>query len=181
VHEQLLSSAIVTARFALRAPTEADAAAIARAHTESWQTSYRGILPDSILDRIDVGQRADSRRRVLRDRSVFQLVAYDTTHGDIVGFCDAGRSRRGAAQAGEVYAIYIVDRAKRHGLGVEMFARVRAYLAANAMSSMIVWVLDHNVHARRFYEAIGGRLGPQLRTTVGGFGVVEQAYVWDRV
>src|SRR5438309_1171171 len=76
-------------RFGLREASVDDADGIARAHTASWRTSYRGILPDTILDRIDVGQRVTTRRQILRDRSVFQLVAYDLTHGDIVGFCDA--------------------------------------------------------------------------------------------
>jgi GNAT superfamily N-acetyltransferase len=166
-------------RFAVREAVLADAEGIARAHTDSWRTSYRGILPDSVLDRIDVGQRTSSRRRILADRSVFQLVAYDLTHGDIVGFCDAGASRRRFPYAGEVYAIYLIHRAKRHGLGREMFRRVGAWLLANELRSMIVWVLDDNAHARRFYEAMGGRLGPRLATRVGGFPVVEQAYVWD--
>ncbi len=168
-------------RFAIREATSADAEGIARAHTASWQASYRGILPDVVLDRIDVGQRVETRRKILRDRSVFQLVAYDVTHGDIVGFCDAGPSRRHVPVAGEVYAIYLVQHAKRHGLGAEMFERVQAWLVASSMRSMIVWVLDNNHHARRFYEAMGGRPASRIQSRVGGFPVVEMSYVWDRL
>lgn len=168
-------------RFAIREATEHDAEGIARAHTASWQASYRGILPDQLLDRIDVGQRVETRRRILRDRSVFQLVAYDLTHGDIVGFCDAGPSRRHVPFAGELYAIYLVQHAKRHGLGQEMLDRVQAWLVAREMRSMIVWVLDNNHHARRFYEAMGGRAGARLDTRVGGFPVTELSYVWERL
>jgi GNAT superfamily N-acetyltransferase len=168
-------------RFAVREATLDDAEGIARAHTASWQTSYRGILPDTVLDRIDVGQRAETRRRILRDRSIYQLVAYDITHGDIVGFCDAGPARRHVPYAGELYAIYLIDRAKRYGLGQEMMERVQAQLARDAMRSMIVWVLDNNHHARRFYEAMGGRMGSRLQSTVGGFPVIELSYVWDRL
>jgi GNAT superfamily N-acetyltransferase len=168
-------------RFAIREATPDDAEGIARAHTASWQMSYRGILPDVVLDRIDVGQRVETRRKILRDRSVFQLVAYDVTHGDIVGFCDAGPSRRHVPFAGEVYAIYLVQHAKRYGLGAEMFERVQAWLVAGAMRSMIVWVLDNNHHARRFYEAMGGRSASRWQSTVGGFPVVELSYVWDQL
>ena len=168
-------------RFAVREAVYEDAEGIARVHTDSWQTSYRGILPDTVLDRIDVGQRAESRRKILRDRSLFQLVAYDVTHGDIVGFCDAGASRRHVPYKGEVYAIYLAHRAKRHGLGQEMFDRVKAWLVANQMPSMIVWVLENNHHARRFYEAMGGMSGGRLRTTVAGHPVVELSYIWDRL
>lgn len=167
-------------RFAIREATLDDAAAIARAHTESWRTSYRGILPDTLLDRIDVGQRTETRKKILRDAAVFQLVAYDLSHGDIVGFCDAGPARRKVALSGEVYALYLVHHAKRHGLGTQMFERAHQWLHANGMPSLIVWVLDNNHHARRFYEAMGGRAATTLNTSVGGFPVIEQSYVWDR-
>jgi GNAT superfamily N-acetyltransferase len=168
-------------RFAIREATLADAEGIARSHTLSWQTSYRGILPDSVLDLIDVGQRASSRRQILRDDSIFKLVAYDVTHGDIVGFCDAGPSRRPGPWAGEVYAIYIEHHAKRHGLGLEMFERTSAWLRAKQMPSLIIWVLENNTHARRFYESMGGRAASRVRSRVGGFPVIEQSYVWDRI
>jgi len=168
-------------RFAIREATLDDAAGIARAHIDSWQTSYRGILPDNVLDELDVGQRVETRKRILRGGENFHLVAYDVTHGDIVGFCDAGPARRHVTLAGEVYAIYLVQRAKRFGLGAEMFDRVRGWLRANQMPSMIVWVLENNHHARRFYEAMGGRVGNRLQTSVAGFPVVEQAYVWERL
>jgi ribosomal protein S18 acetylase RimI-like enzyme len=168
-------------RFAIREATLADAEGIARSHTRSWQTSYRGILPDSVLDLIDVGQRASSRRQILRDDSVFKLVAYDVTHQDIVGFCDAGPSRRPGPWAGEIYAIYIEHHAKRHGLGLEMFERTCAWLRAKQMPSLVIWVLENNLHARRFYEAMGGRAAARVRSRVGGFPVIEQSYVWDRL
>jgi GNAT superfamily N-acetyltransferase len=166
-------------RFAIREAGASDAEGIAKAHTESWQTSYRGILPDTVLDRIDVGQRVETRRKILRDRSVFQLVAFDLTHRDIVGFCDAGPSRRHVPFAGEVYAIYLMHHAKRHGLGQDMWERVREHFRDHGMTSMIVWVLDNNHHARRFYEAMGGRPASRLQTRVGGFPVTELSYVWD--
>lgn len=167
-------------RFAVREAALDDAEDIARVHTESWQTSYRGILPDTVLERIDVGQRTESRRKILRSGEGFHLVAYDLTHADIVGFCDAGPARRHGKYAGEVYAIYLAHRAKRHGLGQEMFDRVKLWLAANGMPSMLVWVLENNHHARRFYEAMGGMPGGRLHTSVAGHPVVELSYVWDR-
>ena len=166
-------------RFAIRDAKLDDAEGIARAQTDSWQTSYRGILPDTVLDRIDVGQRADTRRKILTDKSILQLVAYDVTHNDIVGFCDAGPSRRNVPYKGELYAIYLVQHAKRYGIGTEMFERVQAWFTRQDIHSMIVWVLENNDHARRFYEALGGRATSRLQSRVGGFPVTELAYVWD--
>ncbi|MCX5742407.1 MAG: GNAT family N-acetyltransferase [Proteobacteria bacterium] len=168
-------------RFAIRAATPADVTGIAAAHTLSWRDSYRGILPDTLLDRVDVGQRAATRARILADPMILQLVAYDVTHLEIVGFCDAGESRRRhvVRADAEIYALYFVPRAKRYGLGTEMFAQCRAQLRARGLASLVIWVLENNPHARRFYEALGGRAGPRVPSKVGGFPVVELAYLWD--
>jgi GNAT superfamily N-acetyltransferase len=168
-------------RFAIRVATLADADGIARAHTASWRTSYRGILPDAVLERIDVDQRAVSWRHVLQDPAVLILVAYDTTHRDIVGLCDAGRTRRSSSYAAEIYRFYLEHHARRHGLGREMFEQVTDWLRAREMRSLIIWVLDNNHHARRFYEAMGGRPASRVQSTVSGFPVVELAYVWDQL
>ncbi|HET9626844.1 MAG TPA: GNAT family N-acetyltransferase [Kofleriaceae bacterium] len=168
-------------RFAIRPAQLSDAEGIARAHTASWRTSYRGILPDAVLDRIDVDQRASSWQRTIADRSVLTLVAYDTTHHDIVGLCDAGRNRGPTPHAAEIYRLYFEHHARRHGLGTEMFERVVAWLHTQGMRSLAIWVLDTNHHARRFYEALGGKPGPRVASRVQSFPVIEQAYVWDAI
>ncbi len=166
-------------RFSIRPASVVDAAEIARVQTLSWQTSYRGILPDSILDTMDTARRASMRREILLDSEALNLVAYDTTYGDLVGFCNAGPSRRQGPRVGELYEIYIVDQAKRYGLGRELFEGTTAWCRSRQMTSLIIWVLQQNTHARRFYEAMGGREGARTQSSVRGYPVVEQAYVWD--
>jgi GNAT superfamily N-acetyltransferase len=166
-------------RFAIRQAVLADADGIARAHTASWRTSYRG-LPEAVLAQIEVEQRAASWRGVLADHSRLALVAYDVSHHDIVGLCDAGRGRRDPT-TGEVYRMYLEHHARRHGLGREMFDRVTDWLRAQNFRSLVIWVLDNNHHARRFYEAMGGRAERRVASSVSGFPVVELAYVWDRL
>ena len=176
-----VASLLDVSRFAIRTAVPGDAEDIARAHVASWRVSYRGILPDEALDGLDVGQRTSSRRSILRDQTSLHLVAYEVSRRNIVGFCDAGPRRRDVAYAGEIYAIYLEHRAKRYGLGREMFEHSIAWLAAHGMRSLVVWVLEENHHARRFYEAMGGRAALRVRSSVGRFPVWEAGYVWDRI
>ncbi len=168
-------------RFAIRPAVPGDAADIARVQTRSWQTSYRGILPDHLLDTMNTARRATLRREILLDADALNLVAYDTTHHDLVGFCNAGKSRRQGPRVGELYEIYIVDRAKRFGLGRELFEGTTAWCRAGQMTSLIIWVLEANENARRFYAAMGGREGQRVQSSVRGYPVVELSYVWDSV
>lgn len=173
--------AVAQERFALRPARAGDARAIAEVLVASWRDSYRGILPDAVLDRLDVVERTRSREAILRTTDGLQLVAVDTTYGDVVGFCDAGPARRPGAWQGEIYAIYLARHAKRYGLGSRMFEDVMAWLHRTGVRSMIVWVLEHNVAARRFYEAMGGRAGPRWPSRVDGFAVTELGYVWEEL
>jgi L-amino acid N-acyltransferase YncA len=168
-----------TARFAIRPATIADAGGIAAAQVASWRSSYGGILPARVLADMDPREpgRVERRRELIRGRGL-NLVAYDTTHRDIVGFCHAGTSRRGGAAVGELYEIYLVDRAKRFGLGRELFDEFSTWCLAEQKREMAVWVLEDNHHARAFYAALGGRQVGRLGSRVGGFPVVEVSYVW---
>ncbi|MBA3457672.1 MAG: GNAT family N-acetyltransferase [Deltaproteobacteria bacterium] len=181
MRERALITSFPSARFAIRPAAVNDAVEIAHVQTSSWQTSYRGILPDSILDTMNAARRVSMRREILLDGDALNLVAYDSTHRDLVGFCNAGPSRREGTAVGELYEIYIVDRAKRFGLGRDMFESVTDWCRANRMSRMIVWVLEKNQHARRFYESMGGRAGARMSSTVRGYPVVELSYLWDRL
>jgi len=170
-----------TARFSLRPATAADATVTAAVEIRSWRACYRGLIPDRVLDAMSHGARTHAHRRLIGERNGLHLVATDTTHHDVVGFCHAGPARRPGPWAWEVYTIYLEHHARWHGIGREMFEQVFAWVRPRTPPSLIVWVLEANHHARRFYEALGGRAAHQTPSSVGGFPVVEQAYVWDRV
>jgi GNAT superfamily N-acetyltransferase len=169
-----------TERFGIRTATSADAAGIAIVQAASWRSSYRGILPDRYLDSLDAGTRIARRRDSIFGPGL-TLVACDLTHGDIVGYASAGASRRNGPGFGELYEIYLIDRAKRYGLGRELFAGYVDWCADAGLGRLVVWVLEANRSARRFYEALGGRAAGRIPSEVGGFPVVELAYVWDRL
>jgi GNAT superfamily N-acetyltransferase len=163
-------------RFAVRKATPRDADGIGAVYTQSWRSSYRDILPRAYLAGLDPAQRAASYRENLSNGEGLHLVAYDTTYFDIVGFCDAGRSRRGVRWEREIYTLYLLDHAKRHGLGRQLFDSARAYFGGR---SLIIWVLEANEDARWFYEALGGRAGGRYQSRIGGATVTEQSYVWE--
>ncbi len=166
-----------------------DAESIARVHVESWQSSYRGILPETFLAAMSVEERTKHWRRNLAepDGSIAGISsAAPPGHatfvgvgvgGDIVGFCSAGPNRGGAQQfAGEVYAIYLLDSARRQGLGGALFHEAASWLAARQLEPVVVWVLADNRPAREFYRAIGGRELEQRLITIAAISYSEVAY-----
>ena len=43
----------------VRAATADDAAGVARVHVDSWRATYKGLMPDAVLDGLSVDNRAD--------------------------------------------------------------------------------------------------------------------------
>lgn len=81
----------------IRSALPEDAMAIGHVHVASWRTSYRDLMPASVLAALSVEQRAQTWRQATeaasegRSRS-FVLVAEDLSDG-IVGFASAGPER----------------------------------------------------------------------------------------
>ncbi len=145
--------------FHIRAAYEADAGAIATAHMRSWQTAYRGILPDEFLDALSIPEREHRVRDLLASRHAERRVWVIESQDEILGFSDAGPSREDDAPsgAGEVYAIYLDPTAVGIGLGRELFAHTVEDLRKASYRYLTLWVLEGNTRARRFYEKAGWR------------------------
>lgn len=172
----------MSARVRLRRATPDDARGIAEVHVRSWQWAYRGLLPDAILDGLDVEARAERRRQHLDDRDVQEVsIVAEEEDGKIIGFAVYGPSRdEDGHGVGEVHAIYLLPESAGAGIGRELFGHAIAGLTGAGYRSLTVWVLERNHHARQFYERAG--LAPDGATKparVGNAGLVEVRYARD--
>jgi GNAT superfamily N-acetyltransferase len=136
-----------------------DAWQIAVIHVRSWQEAYRGLLPQEFLDRLDPAQRVDSWRRDLEPPGPIRSGTLVIGSGDaLAGFVNFGPTRDeddDPARVGEIRAIYLLSRRWGQGLGRDLMAAALDRLSAAGFEQAILWVLDSNARARRFYEAGG--------------------------
>lgn len=146
-------------RFTLRRAGHRDAFAIARAHVESWQASYLGLIPAAVLNRLSVPAQAVSWRRILSTDDHRGARTWIITDGSLVlGFCSAGPSRddeEDFVTVGEIYTIYLIPPAWGRGLGAELLEAAQSDLANRGHQAVTLWVLEGNTRARRFYELNG--------------------------
>jgi len=157
-----------------------DAAAIARVHIDTWRTAYRGLLPDSFLDLLNHDHYTERWRRVIGDGASRVFVASDET--GVCGFASGGRERAGEnGYSGELYALYVADRAQRRGFGRQLACAVVAGLREMGLPDMIVWALRDNPEARGFYEHLGGTYVRTQPITIGETTLQEVAYGWPRL
>ena len=160
----------------IRKPRPEDAEAIARVHVQTWQQTYRGVMPDDFLDGLSVEKRAENHREYMSKTGYF--LAED---GDgILGFICHGPNRAGAdVKDGEIYALNLIDRAKRRGAGTALMQAAARELVEQGAARISLWVVRENEAARAFYEAMGGTCaGEEKISNIGGRDVREVSYVW---
>jgi len=155
-----------------------DADGIGKVHVDSWRSTYRGIIPDSVLDTLDYEKRSEVRRRQLskNDPTICTYVA-EGEDGKILGFAMAGPRRDGRADYdGELYAIYIFKECQGQGIGRDLFLATARWLIGQGYKSMLIWVLKDNP-TRKFYETFGGRELESKTIDIGG-PIEEVSYGW---
>ena len=157
-----------------------DAPAIARVHVSSWRSTYSGLLPEEFLASLSETGYAERWRRLIADGASRIYVVED--EGEVVGFASSGRERAGEpGYEGELYAIYVLDRAQRRGFGRELVRATVGGLRELGLGDMIIWVLRDNSPARAFYERLGGMYVRTQPITIGPATLEEVSYGWRRL
>ena len=160
-----------------------DAAGIAHVHVTTWQHAYRGIVPESYLQGLDVAKRTNYWERWLEGYGLdgHQALVAEAGDGQIVGFASFGREREGGGpRDGEIGALYILPNYQRCGIGRRLLSGAARLLLQENFQTLQIWVLQDNP-ARAFYEKLGGRRVREKKIQFGGKELVEVAYFWNDV
>jgi ribosomal protein S18 acetylase RimI-like enzyme len=157
----------------VRRATVADAAAIADVHTRTWQVAYAHVFGSERLAGIDAGRRRSAwERAIASGEDVF--VAEVDEH--VVAFVSVGATRDDEA-LGELYAIYALPEAWGSGAGHALMRPAVEALREAGFGEAVLWVLDDNPRARRFYEREGWELdGERKEDEFLGVRVAEVRY-----
>ena len=166
----------------VRPAAQDDAPSIATVHIETWQHAYRGQLPDRYLDELGEqrARRTEFWRHEISDpRSHQHEIWIVSAATSVDGFVAFGPERESADHTtGEIYAIYVNPRGWNQGLGRALMAKAEQRLALLRHSAAILWVLESNTRARRFYELAGwatdGKI--KLETLPAGVELREMRY-----
>jgi RimJ/RimL family protein N-acetyltransferase len=148
----------------LRRATPEDAGAIAAGHVASWQAAYRGLMPDAYLDALSVEDRAAQwrgslEREELRGKRTFVVEA---EHRRLIGYATVGQDEQ--PDRGLLLLMYVLEEAWGTGVGRALLGAAHNALRELGYSAAVLWVLERNERARRFYEAAGWRADGERQT-----------------
>jgi GNAT superfamily N-acetyltransferase len=137
----------------IRKATIEDADDIGLIHAMSWQIAYKGIIPDDYLLNITPERRAERFRRdiLLYPETGYYIALIDENPLGIL-IIHKCRDEDKNSNTGEIGAIYLHPNYWGAGYGKQImdFAIIR--LKELGYTNVVLWVLEENIRARRFYE-----------------------------
>jgi len=152
-HPVLAYDSTVDSALVVRPAQVHDVAQMARVHVRCWQETYRGLMPDAVLDdpalpaareRMWTAALTGERYRQFR-------AAVAEREDELVGIAMSGPPEDvTAAWTSQLYVLYVY--AADHGTGAG-----RALLEAviDPAQSAVLWVADPNPRAQAFYRKHG--------------------------
>lgn len=168
----------------VRAGTGADAERIAEVHVACWRETYRGMVPDFLIDQMTVAGRAQMWRGVF---AAFEAGALGATavleqDGRAVGFAGFCAQRDAALKAqgfgGEITAMYVRRACQGQGAGRVLMRWCADGLLAAGIGAGALWALRENASARGFYERLGGKVCGEKQEDRDGAVLHSVAYGW---
>lgn len=162
--------------FNIRKAIESDASDIAKIQVDSWRTTYKGIVCDDYLERLDYKKREEVWENAVVQNTAFLLM---DDEDKTVGFAVGGpeRSEEHIGYDGELYAMYLYEENQGEGGGRQLFDRVVADLIERGFESMVIIALEDNP-ACRFYEKMGGVVIGKEESEIGGETLTELVFGW---
>ena len=155
---------------------------IAALQTESWRIAYRGILPGSYLDGPILKERETHWQNLMfsaggKRRGVF--LAKDC--GALLGFVCVLLDEEPAWGA-RLDNIHVRPAYKGRGTGRLLFRSAAKWVSTcEPQWPMHLFVFEANHPARRFYEALGGKVVEQYaQKTPAGVVVPSLRFLWQK-
>lgn len=136
----------------LRRADPADALAVARIHVRAWQVGYRKLMPGDYLDQLRPEHRVKRYDFASLDPlKPTTIVAIE--RGIVRGFATTAPAKdANLLDFGELCALHVDPDHWGRGIGVALISAARSRLFDLGFRNAILWVLEGNVRAERFYR-----------------------------
>ena len=149
-----------------------DIYAVSNVYEQSWKYAYQNIIPQQYLDSIPAGRWAKG----LENNRDSCLVAVE--EGRIAGTSSIRGSRwEKYSDYGEIISIYFLPEYMGKGYGKLLLERAVEELHKRGFQKVLLWVLEENARARRFYDKCGfSPVGEVMADCIGGKELREVMY-----
>jgi GNAT superfamily N-acetyltransferase len=168
----------------IRKATLEDVKSLATIHVVGWQGAYGGIMDQAYIDSQTIEKRTADWSQWIRDNTVERWLAFeDEKPVGLIAYgplrtAPPGTSSIRPLYTAEIYALYILPKAWRKGVGSALLNASVQNLLEQKHTSMCLWVLDKNKRACAFYEKMGGQRVGKKMVEFGPSTLKEVCYGW---
>ena len=136
-----------------------DARLLAETRRRAWDTTYRGIYPDAMIDEYDLEAHTARDAARIADPSNAVFLAMDGA--ECVGYFTYGPYTYGRYKdfALCLNSLYFLPGYRRMGLGRRAFAQLTEFCRERGIPKFFCGCNCHNLPAQAFYRAMGGVVG----------------------
>lgn len=127
---------------------------IAKIITDDWKKAYKGIIENEYLEKLDYKKKAKSIEEKYEKQ---KSIVYEENN-IIQGYCRFGINRDEEKNYGEIYALYISYNQRKKGIGKELLKKAMDILKERSYKEILIWCLEENKEARKFYEKMGRKI-----------------------
>ena len=164
----------------MRKAKQSDARGIVEVNTYTWLTTYKGLMPDEILDnRVKtIEDRVSKTANSIREKDNAYVVI---DNDKVIGIMSYGKSRNEEyPESGEIYSIYILEEYQGLGLGKKLFMIGINELINEGYNTMILNVLNGN-NTIKFYEKYCGKKVGEKQDNFGDTILTESIMHFDNL
>ncbi len=167
---------VSSSKVRIRKGRPADAEALAGIFRDSWQQTYRSIIPPLYLETMIRRRGYEWWAASLRSGDTILLLE---VAGKPAGYATCGPSRARCPFEGEIYELYLSPIYQGLGFGEHLFEACRATLDSRRLNGLMVWALSANTPAIDFYWRRGGRPLGKSHDRFGGAKIEKISLVWS--
>ena len=126
--------------------------AVGRLYTDSWQRTYRGLIPDWVLDEMTPEKSRDkwTRYREQKENCLFVLERDGAVAGLVA--CRPFPERENSAL---LDSLHVAPEAQGSGWGRRLIARAARWARESGFQELVIFVVQGNRRAEQLYRGFG--------------------------
>lgn len=145
-----------------------------------WWTTYRGLIPDEIIAKLQTKtkERIERQKQTIREKNNTYGIYVD---GKLVGYSSYGPAKdENYKDSCEIYSCYILEEYQRLHLGRKVVIKILEDFIQEGYKTMITKCLVGNP-ANKFHEAIGGDFRNHTEIDLLGERFLENVYYHEDI
>lgn len=139
-------------------------------HSNAWKQAYKEIFPSDYLTEDTYNKRKKEFEVSLEDDTIDYYLLHDKEPAGIVKV-------KSSDESCEVLSMYLLQKCRNHGIGTYAIQHI---IKKYVPKEIILWTLEDNESARKFYEKNGFFITGEDRIIVRGKEFVQVQYKYSR-